>query len=193
SLGRPGLFFGRLFASFEGIHPYGGAQLTLPDHDEIVLGVVCRPIPFGTADSAGAEMHALLWRERYVNVLDRPDRNPIEHLLRVEVEAVEMAVLGCNKHDPLAGGGRHYCGRTGHVPIVPILGNDLEMLLVGAGARIEDNDRVGVEIAAAPHCGLKVGRWIATRDKEQPRIGIERIGGPSSAPRDWLAARHVPT
>jgi hypothetical protein len=125
-----------LFDYLDGIDPYGCAPLNLTDHDEIVLRVVCRPVPFGTADGAWAEMHALLWRERYVDVLDRRDRKSIEHLLRVEVEAVEMAVLGCNKHDPLAGGGRHNCGRTGYVPIVPILGNDLEMLLVGAGARI---------------------------------------------------------
>src|SRR6516225_10016185 len=60
-LGRPGRVFRRLFGNLDGIDPYGCAPLNLTDHDEIVLRVVCRPVPFGTADGAGAEMHALLW------------------------------------------------------------------------------------------------------------------------------------
>src|SRR5205823_2396938 len=60
-LARPRRVFRRLFGYLDGIDPDGCAPLNFADYDEIVLRVVCRPVPFGTADGAGAEMHALFW------------------------------------------------------------------------------------------------------------------------------------
>src|SRR5262249_14336193 len=79
------------------------------------------------------------------------DRQPVEQGIGIEVEAVKVAVLGGNHQNLLAACGLDNGWSAGNVPIVPVFWNDLEMVLVSPGHRVEDANRARIHVRPLTH------------------------------------------
>ena len=96
---------------------------------------------------------------------------------------VEAVAIGLRDQLPLASVDRRVeeHQRLVRVPVVHVVGRELEVPLHLAVRRIEREHRVGVEVVAGPVVGVPVGRGIAGRPVEQVQLGIERAGQPRRA------------
>ena len=120
------------------------------------------------------------------------DRHAVEQLVGGEIVAIEVAILRCHRHQLLAAHGLMQDRRAGHVPVVPVLLHDLEVVLVVARLGVEHDDRVGEEVVAFACARGEVGGRIASRDVQQAVLDIERVRGPGPAAADGDAGRVVP-
>src|SRR5262249_42632872 len=115
--------------------------------------IVSGTVPLGAANRAGTEMDGLADDKRRVLVLHSGDRHPVEQGIGVEIEAVKVAVLRGDGQNLLAAGSLDNGWSAGNVPVVPVLRNDLEVVLVGPSHRVEDDDRAGIKVRPFPHAG----------------------------------------
>ena len=93
-------------------------------------------------------MNFLADGERALGILDRRYRHAVEQAVGGEIVAIEVPILRCDRHQLLAAHGLKQDGRAGHVPVMPVLFHDLEVVLVVARLGVKDDDRVGEEILA---------------------------------------------
>src|SRR5262249_7020468 len=81
---------------------------------------------------------------------------------------------------------------VGDVPVVPIPGHKLEMVLVGTGLGVEDDDGTGEEIVPLADAVVEVGRGVANRHVQEPGRRIQGRRSPGSATTDWSTRDILP-
>src|SRR5262252_3472221 len=108
--------------------------------------------------------------EGLFHILDSRHRRPVQELVVGKIKAVKMSVLRRHRHQPLAAHRLDQSGRVGDVPIVPIPRHELEMILVGTGLGVEDNDGAGEEIVSLADAVVEVGRGIPYRNIQESKV-----------------------
>ena len=175
-----------------GLQLHRRAPVDVAGEDEIGHRVVGRAVPFLAAPGAGTKMDVLLGRKGLFHILDSRHRRPVQELVVGAIESVEETVLRRHRHQFLAAPRLKESGRVGDVPIVPIPGHDLVMILVGAGLGVEDDDRVGIKILALARADVVVRRRIAYGHIQEPRRRVQGRGSPGSPAADRRAGHVFP-
>src|SRR4029077_4118669 len=103
-------------------------------------------VPFLPTPGARTKMHVFVDSEGLCHILDSRYRRPVQELVVGKIKAVKVPVLRRHRHEPLASPRLDQSRWVGDVPVVPIPGHKLEMVLVSAGPGVEDNDGTGEEI-----------------------------------------------
>jgi hypothetical protein len=93
-------------------------------------------------------MEVFVDSEGLFRILDSRHRRPVQEIVIGKIEAVKVSVLRRHRHKPPAACRIDENGRIGDVPVVPVPGHKLEMVLVSAGPGVEDNNGAGEEIVA---------------------------------------------
>ena len=108
-----------------------------------------------------------------------------QELARRPVEGVVEAVAVGPEHR-LAGLAVHLdVGEDGNldgVPVVDVVGGELEVPRHLAGVAVEGEHRVGVEVVAQPHLAAVVGAGVAGAPVDEVQLGVVRAGDPGRRP-----------
>ncbi len=188
----PGLPDGHRPQSLVRLDRHRIAPVDGPGDDEIPGRIEARGVPFSASHRTRTEMNFLADGERALGIFDRGHRHAVEQLVGGEIVAIEVPILWCDRHELLAAHGLKQDGRARHVPVVPVLFHDLEVVLVVARLGVEHDDRVGEKILAFARPRGEVGGRVASRDVQQTVLDIERVRGPGPAAADGNAWRVVP-
>ena len=178
---------------FPGLQLHRRAPLGLAGEDEIGQRVVGRAVPFLPARGARTKMDVFVDSEGLFHILDSRHRCPVQELVVGKIKAIKVSVLRRHRHEPLASPRLDQSRRVGDVPVVPIPGHKLEMVLVSAGLGIEDNDGAGEEIVPLADAVVVVGRGIADGHIQEPRSRVQGRRGPGSPAADRSAGRVFPS
>src|SRR5882672_11771841 len=104
-----------------------------------------------------------------------------------------MSVLWRKRHDGVAVGAAEERRRRGDIPVVEIALDELKVAAVLSGARIENDDRSGVEVRSVAKVLHEVRRRIAAGDIDEAALGVERIARPRAAAADRKLRIVLPT
>src|SRR5271170_8475516 len=103
-----------------------------------------------------------------------------------------MTILRRFDHQVEAPRGPDESWRARDVPVVPIAGNNLVMIAIVAGPRVEHYNGAGIEIWAFPRVDCKVRRGVAAWHIKQTLFGVESVRGPGRTTGDGRALRCAP-
>ena len=124
---------------------------TSPTRIRFVVRIVGRAVPFRAPHRARAEMDLRAGRKDNGNILDPGHRHAVEEAVGGKIEAIELSIFRCHRHELLAAPRLNQDGRVGYVPIVPVLRHNLVMALIVPGLGVEHDDRVGIGVVALSH------------------------------------------
>jgi hypothetical protein len=137
-------------------------------------------------------MDVLVDSETLLRILNSRHWRPVQELVVGKVETVEVSVLWRHRHEPLTACCIDKSGRVGDVPVVPVSGHKLEMVLVSAGLRVEDDDGAREQIVSLADAVVEVWRGIANRHIQEPRGAVQGRGSPGSTATDRSAQDILP-
>jgi len=105
-------------------------------------GIERRAIPLRTPLRAGAKSRSLR-RHGCLHIRHRGDRCPVQGAAVVQVDQIQMSVLGRFRQHPMTCLAQEQHRRAGYVPIMKIARHELKVPLIGARFCIENHDRTG--------------------------------------------------